>query len=264
MSKEKKTKIGLALGGGAARGLAHITILEVLENEGIHIDMIAGTSIGSLIGGIYSTGVPIKYMKGLAKEIKWEYITDVTFPRKGLIKGDKMLSFLEIVTQKKDFQELTIPFSAIACDIETGKIIVLNNGSVAKAIRASTSIPGIYVPFRHQDRLLVDGAVLDPVPVSTVRKMGADIVIAVDLGVKNIHYPANSIFEIIYSTFDIIQGELDKHRILEADIILKPDMSQCDKFDLVGYEKCFQAGYDAVNKALPGIKEIIKERSQNV
>ena len=264
MAGNGRTKVGLALGEGPVRGFARIPILEVLENEGIQIDMIAGTSIGSLIGGIYCTGVPVKYMKEMAREIKWEYITDVTFPRKGLIKGEKLLAFLELMTQKKDFDELNIPFAAIACDIEKGKIIVLNKGSVAKAIRASTSIPGIYVPFKHQGRLLVDGAVLDPVPVSTVKKMGADIVIAVDLGVKNKHYPSNSIFEIIYSTCDIIQGELDKYRVLDADVIIKPDVSQCDKFDLAGYDKCFQAGYDAVYKALPCIKAVIKERNKNV
>lgn len=255
------TKIGLALGSGAARGLAHIPILEVFENEGIRIDMIAGTSIGSLIGGIYAAGIPIKYMKEIAKEINWDYITDITFPRKGLIKGDKLLSFMEIITQNKDFKDLKIPFSAIACDIESGKHIIINKGSVAKAIRASISIPGIYIPFRHQDMLLIDGGVLDPVPVSTVRKMGADIVIAVDVGVKNVHYKAESIFDILFSTFDIIQSELDKYRTLDADVIISPDLSECNTFDLDGYDKCFSAGYDAVHNTLAKIKDIIKERS---
>ena len=167
----------------------------------------------------------LKYMKEIAREIDWDHISDVTFPRKGLIKGDKLLAFLEIITQKKDIEDLKIPFSAIACDIEKGEHIILNKGSLAKAIRASTSIPGIYVPFYHQGRLLVDGGVLDPVPVSTVRKMGADIVIAVDVGVKNVSYTANTIFDILFNTFDIIQRELENYRELQADIIIKPDLT---------------------------------------
>jgi len=261
MLKDSGTRIGLALGSGAARGLAHIPVLEVFENEGIRIDMIAGTSIGSLVGGVYSTGVPIKYIKEIAKELTWDHITDITFPRKGLIKGDKLLSFLEIITQGKNIEDLKIPFRAIACDIESGKHIVLKEGSVAKAIRASTSIPGIYIPFQHQDKVLIDGGVIDPVPVSTVRDMGADIVIAVDVGIKNVQYEANNIFDILFNTFDIIQHELEKHRPLNADIIIKPDLSDCKSFDLDSYEKCFSAGYDAVKNALPRIKDLIKERS---
>ncbi|NLJ83614.1 MAG: patatin family protein [Halanaerobiaceae bacterium] len=257
----KGPRIGLALGSGAARGLAHIPILEVLEKEGIPIHMISGTSIGSLIGGIYATGAPIRYMMEIARKIDWEHISDVTFPRKGLIKGDKLLAFLEIITQKKNFEDLKIPFSAIACDIENGEHIVLNKGSVAKAIRASTSIPGIYVPFYHQGRLLVDGAVLDPIPVSTVRKMGADIIIAVDVGIKNVDYAANNIFDILFNTFDIIQRELEKSRKLDADIIIRPDLSGTNQFDLNNHEKYFEAGYEAIYSALPEIKEIIKERS---
>ncbi|HHU93050.1 MAG TPA: patatin family protein [Halanaerobiaceae bacterium] len=257
----KKPRIGLALGSGAARGLAHIPVLEVLEKENIAIDMIVGTSIGSLVGGVYAAGMPVKYMKEIAREIDWDFISDVTFPRKGLIKGDKLLAFLEIITQKKDIEDLKIPFSAIACDIEKGEHIILNKGSLARAIRASTSIPGIYVPFYHQGRLLVDGGVLDPVPVSTVRKMGADIVIAVDVGVKNVSYTANTIFDILFNTFDIIQRELENYRELQADIIIKPDLTGTNTFDLHNYEKYFTAGYEAIYNALPEIKEIIKERS---
>ncbi|MFP4015957.1 MAG: patatin-like phospholipase family protein, partial [Halanaerobiales bacterium] len=214
-----------------------------------------------LIGGVYASGVPVKYIKEIAREINWDHITDITFPRKGLIKGDKLLSFLEVITQGKDIEDLKIPFAAIACDIESGQHIVLKEGSVAKAIRASTSIPGIYIPFPHQDKLLIDGAVLDPVPVSTLRDMGADIVIAVDVGIKDVQYEANNIFDILFNTFDIIQHELEKHRTLEADIIIKPDLSDCKSFDLDACDKCFSAGYDAVRNALPKIKELIKERS---
>ncbi|MFW6036017.1 MAG: patatin-like phospholipase family protein [Halothermotrichaceae bacterium] len=261
MGGNKDLKIGLALGSGAARGLAHITVLERLKEEGIKIDMITGTSIGSLIGGVYAAGLPIKYIKEIAKELDWDHITDITFPRKGLIKGEKFLSFLEIITNGKKFSELNIPFAAVACDIESGEHIVLKEGSLAKAVRASTSIPGIYVPYQYQDRLLVDGAVLDPIPVSIVRDMGADIVIAVDVGADSVNKKTKNIFDILFNTFDIIQHELNKYRRLEADIIIKPDMKDCSSFDLEQYQQCFTAGRKAVDAVLPKLKEKIKERS---
>lgn len=256
----EKVKIGLALGAGAARGLAHIGVLEVLEREGIEIDMIAGTSIGSLIGGIYAAGIPLKYIRGLACELNWDQITDVTFPRRGLIKGEKLLSFLEILTGGKDISELKIPFAAIACDIEEGKHIVIKEGSLAKAIRASTAIPGIYTPFRFQERLLVDGAVLDKVPVSTVREMGADLVIAVDVGTKDINKKVNNIFDILFNTFDIMQHELDKYRKLDADVIIEPVLTGCSSFDLEQAERCIAAGCEAAENSLTRIRELIKEK----
>lgn len=260
MGKNQEIKIGLALGAGAVRGLAHLAVLDVLKREGIRIDCIAGSSIGSLIGGVYAAGLPVKYIKELAREIDWDHITDITFPRQGLIKGDKFLSFLELITQGKDIEDLDIPFAAIACDIEEGEHIVIKEGSLAKAIRASTSIPGIYVPFKHQDRLLVDGGVLDTIPVSTVRDMGADIVIAVDVGVKEVNDRVKNIFDILFNTFDIMQHELEKHKTLAADIIIRPDLADCSGFDLDQVDKCLSVGYSAVEEILPDLIKLIKER----
>ncbi|ACL69773.1 patatin-like phospholipase family protein [Halothermothrix orenii] len=253
-------KIGIALGAGAARGLAHIGVLEVLEEEDIEVDMVAGSSIGSLIGGIYACGVPLRYIKGLASEINWDHITDITFPRKGLIKGDKLLSFLEIITSNKDISELEIPFAAVACDIEKGELIVIKDGPLAKAIRASTSIPGIYVPYFYKNRLLVDGAVLDRVPVSIVKEMGADVVIAVDVGVKNINKKVNNMFDVLFNTFDIMQHEMDKYRKIESDILIRPDLGYYSSFDLDRAEHCIQLGYRAARDSLPEIMKIIEER----
>lgn len=260
MEKKEQPRIGLALGAGAARGLAHIAVLEVLEQKGIKIDMIAGSSVGSLVGGVYAAGVPVNYMIELAREINWDYITDVAFPRQGLIKGDKLLAFLEVITGKKDISDLKIPYAAIACDIELGEHIVIKEGSLAKAIRASSSIPGVYVPYQHQDRLLVDGGVLDSVPVSTVREMGADIVIAVDLSkTQKLQRRVINIFDVLFNTFDIIQQELDKYKKLDADVIIRPDLSDCEAFNLDQCDRCFNAVYKEMGEATRRIKELIKE-----
>ncbi|HLV10647.1 MAG TPA: patatin-like phospholipase family protein, partial [Halanaerobiales bacterium] len=216
-------------------------------------------SMGAVIGGIYAAGFPVKYMKELARNLEWEHITDITFPRKGLIKGEKLLKFLELITAGKNIEDLNIPFLAIACDTKTGEHIEINDGPLAQAIRASTAVPGIYIPFFHQEHLLVDGGVIDPVPASSLRKMGADIVIAVDVGGKIVNGKAENLFDILYNTFDIIQHELDKYREIDADIIITPELEGLSSFDLSQHEKCFAAGLNAAQNAFPSIKKIIEE-----
>ena len=259
--QENKPKIGLALGSGGARGLAHIGVLEVLEEENIDIDFIAGTSMGSIVGGLYACGIPLNYLKGLAEELDWDKISDITFPKTGLIKGNKLLQLFELLTQNKEFNDLNIPFAAIACDIEHGKHIVLNEGSVAKAIRSSSAIPGVFVPFKHKGYWLVDGAVLDRVPVSTVRNMGADLTIAVDIRIDEVNSEVNNIFDVLFNTFDILQYELKKLKNLEADISIEPDLEEITAFDLEKTEMCVDAGYRAARDSIKEIKNKIRRVS---
>lgn len=258
---EYNPTIGLALGAGGARGLAHIGVLKVLKEEGIDIDVIAGTSMGSIIGGLYAAGIPVNYMEKIAEEIEWDDLSDITFPRTGLIKGDKILKFIEILTQNKDFSELNIPFSAIACDIEKGEHIVLNSGNVSKAIRASIAIPGIFVPYEHQNKVLVDGGVLDRVPVSTVRKMGADVIIAVDIRVNEVNNKINNIFDVLFNTFDIMQYEFQKLNDLGADIQIRPDLNDVDTLELKNSEKCIKEGYNETLKHIDDIRNILRGES---
>jgi len=254
---EKNATIGLALGAGGARGLAHVGVLKFLQEENIKVDIIAGTSIGSIIGGLYSAGIPIKYMEKIAEEIDWDTLTDVTFPRQGLIKGNKILKFLEVLTQNKDFSELNNPFSAIACDIENGEHVVLDKGSVAKAIRSSIAIPGVFVPYRHQGKVLVDGGVLDRVPVSTTRKMGADIIIAVDIQVKDVNNEIDNIFDVLFNTFDIMQYECQKLKESGADITINPQLDNIDTLDLDNAAMCVTEGYRKAKKHKTEIENIL-------
>ncbi|MGM0437798.1 MAG: patatin-like phospholipase family protein [Bacillota bacterium] len=255
--KDYQPTIGLALGAGGARGLAHVGVLKFFEEEKIDIDIIAGTSIGSIVGGLYSAGIPVKYMEKIAEEIDWDTLTDVTFPRKGLIKGNKILKFFEVLTQNKNFSDLNIPFSAIACDIENGEHVVINSGSVAKAIRSSIAIPGIFVPFNHQDRLMVDGAVLDRVPVSTVRKMGADIIIAVDIKVRDVNNKIDNIFDVLFNTFDIMQYEFQKLKDTGADITINPKLEDVDTLNLDNTALSVNEGYQEAKKYKEEIESIL-------
>ncbi|MEA1939613.1 MAG: patatin-like phospholipase family protein [Candidatus Caldatribacteriota bacterium] len=183
--QKKGLKFGLALGSGSARGMAHIGVIQILEAYHIPIDMIAGTSIGSVVGSVYATGASVEKMKKAALAMKHRKsfsLFDPTIPRSGLISGNRAEEILNKIGLKdKTFDDLKIPFSAVATDIKTGAKVILNQGSVIKAVRASFSIPGIFTPVKYQDYYLVDGGVVDPVPVDVVQKMGANIIIAVSL-----------------------------------------------------------------------------------
>ena len=186
--KKKGLKFGLALGSGSARGMAHIGVIQILEAYHIPIDMIAGTSIGSVVGAVYATGASVGKMKKAALAMKHRKtfgLFDPTIPRSGLISGNRAEEILNsIALQDKTFDDLKIPFTAVATDIKSGAKVILNQGSVIKAVRASISIPGIFTPVKYQDYYLVDGGLVDPVPVDVVEKMGADIIIAVSLTEK--------------------------------------------------------------------------------
>ena len=181
----EKRKIGIALGSGSARGLAHIGVLEVLQKEGIPVDMVAGTSAGAMIGALYAQGKDIDMMKSLAISLKGRKLVpliDPSIPKSGLIQGRRIKRLLSsYLGGNTRFEEMKLPFACVATDIETGEEIVINQGSVLDAIRASISIPGIFSVTRWKDRYLVDGALVNPVPVDVLIRMGADFVIAVNV-----------------------------------------------------------------------------------
>lgn len=187
--KKKGLKIGLVLGSGSARGLAHVGVILALEAYNIPIDIIAGTSIGSVIGSLYASGATIKQLEEMALSIKMSktlFMLDSTFPHSGLISGDRIEKMLnQFALKDKTFDDLSISFAAVATDVESGAKVILNQGKVIDAVRASIAIPGIFTPVKYGDYYLVDGGVVDPVPVDVAQMMGADIIIAVSLAKIN-------------------------------------------------------------------------------
>jgi NTE family protein len=179
----RKKKVGLALGSGAARGLAHLGVIEALRESGIHIDYLAGTSIGALVGAFLATN-QINNLKEIALGLNWKEIIgffDIVFPRAGLIDGKKISKWLKNYIFPQKIEELAIPFATVATDIISGKEVILDKGDVITAIRASISVPGIFTPIRINKYLLVDGGLINPVPVRVIRDIGAEIIIAINL-----------------------------------------------------------------------------------
>ncbi|ADL12526.1 patatin-like phospholipase family protein [Acetohalobium arabaticum] len=255
---EERPTVGLALGAGAAKGIAHIGVLQVLKEADINIDYLAGTSIGSMIGGFYAAGLDLKWIERIAYQINWDLLTDFTVPRQGLIAGKKVKAFVQLLTKSKRFSDLDIPFAAVATDIEKGEEVILQDGLVADAIRASTSIPGVYVPYRIDNRLLVDGAILNRIPVNVVQNLGADVIIGVDVGFDFQENKVNNIFDVILTSIRIMEQEVFDKRIIEADVLIRPEVGYIAPQDLDRAEEAVAAGIEAAQKALPQIKESIE------
>jgi NTE family protein len=183
MWKKKKKKVGLALGSGSARGWSHIGAIEALEEAGVPIHFISGTSIGAFVGAVYATG-DLPSLKEFALQMDWKKVVsyfDVVFPKSGFMDGKKVHDLFSMHTEAKTFDDFKIPVSMVATNIETGEKVIINSGNIIEGIRASISVPGVFTPVKRNGEWLVDGGLVDPIPVSVVKEMGAEFIIAVDL-----------------------------------------------------------------------------------
>jgi NTE family protein len=176
-----RKRVGLALSGGAARGLAHVGVLQVLEREGIPVDCIAGTSVGSLVGAAYAAGIRADQLLEMALTVRWRHMARPVWPRSGLVSFARLESYFIRVAGDLTFADLTIPYAALATDLETCQPVILREGRVAPAVHASCAVPGVVAPVQWDGRLLVDGGMVNNLPISVIRDMGADVSIAVNL-----------------------------------------------------------------------------------
>ncbi len=239
-------KVGLALGGGAARGLAHIGVLEVLEREGIPVDLIAGTSAGAAVGALYAQGRSVARIKELVHNTGWRQMVsliDLALPRSGFIEGRRIKELLRSIIGDISFSDLKIPLSCVATDIRSGEEVVINDGPVLEGVRASISIPVIFTAVKWRERYLVDGGLVNPVPVSTVRGMGADFVIAVNvippMGVRvppSKKAKAPGIFQAMLHSLYIATYSLVRSNLAGADIVIEPRLPR------IGYGDFHRAG----------------------
>lgn len=252
-------KIGLALGSGGMRGLAHVGVLRVLARENITVSHIAGCSIGSLIGALYAAGLDADTILKLAKSLKRRHWLDFIMPKMGLIAGDRTLDMLRLLTRRKEFAELAIPLAVVATELNTGQEVVFNEGPVAEAVRASISVPGIFVPFAHRDMLLVDGAVLNPTPIDVAHRMGADIVIAVDLVPTGASADMSNIFDVIIQSIDIMERQLFKQRAQYCDILVKPEVAHISPSSFSSVDECVALGEKAMEAMLPDFYKLLTD-----
>ncbi len=254
--KPPRQRVGLALGGGAARGIAHVGVLQVLEEHDIPVDCIAGTSAGSIAGGFYAAGISPQRMEELVRDLKWLKIAAPTLPKLGFLNFDKIMPWIqETLGGDITFADLRLPFAAVAADIVTGELVVLNEGPLAAAMRASSSVPGIFTPLRYRERLLVDGGILNNLPVSIARRLGGDYIIAVDLippGRVGGKEPRNLLELTITSLYMLMRStQIDG---LRANQVILPDIGHIGLAELHRAEELLAAGRAAAEAAIPEIK----------
>lgn len=234
----RKRKVTLVLGGGSARGIAHIGVLSVLEREKIPITNIIGTSMGALIGTAYSVGQSIREMEEKAYKFTANKLLDPTIPRMGLLAGDKLEASVRDVVGDKGFKDCKIPIAVVTTDIQTGEETVYTSGDLIKVIRASCSWPGIFNPVKIDGKLLVDGGIKESVPTRVAKAQNADYILAVDVGFCVRKRNIRNIFQMILQSFQITGEELNKYQSLEADLVIKVDLGD---FDQVAFERSREA-----------------------
>ncbi|MGO0061792.1 patatin-like phospholipase family protein [Brevibacillus fluminis] len=256
---KRRPKIGLALGSGGARGFAHIGVLKVLEEHQIEVDFLAGSSMGSLVAAFYANGIKPDMMEKLALNLKRKHWLDVIVPNLGFVAGQKIKELIRLLTHGKNIEQLNIPLAIVATDIERGERVVFTKGPIDQAVRASISIPGIFVPEKVNGRLLVDGGVIDRVPITVARELGADIVIAVDVAQFDTQIQVNSIFEVIAQAIDVMEREILRHRIVSADLVIRPDVGQYSSIAYSGIQEIIAEGERCAREHVEKIIELIEK-----
>lgn len=268
LEKNKRPKIALVLGGGGARGFTHIGVIKVLEEEKIPIDIVVGTSIGAIFGALYADGMsPIK-IEEITKDISLTDIAKFSFSSIfNLLFKNKFLDSknIQVLVAKhindKNFYELNIPFACVAVDIKTGEKIVMQDGNVANAVRASASIPGLFEPVEYKQRFLIDGGIVDNLPISVAKNLGADIIIAVNIEADYTQNQPKTILQVLLQ-ISYIQGERLKNEAeKEADFIINPKVNNFSIIDIKKRNELILKGEFETRKDIKNIKKIILEKT---
>ena len=251
-----RPRVALVLGGGAARGFAHVGVIRALEQEKIPIDLIVGTSVGSLIGALYAHELNSFELEWTAFSLEKDDLLDYTFMSAGMgpIKGERLEAFVNKKIPVVNIESLKIPFAAVVTDLNRGTRVVLDRGPLARAIRASCAIPGVFQPVEHQGRLLVDGGTVDNLPVAVARDKGADIVIAVDISQNVTNYNITNLVDVTLQAVHIMFSENVSQRRRDADVLISPAVGSVAMMDFTQKKRVMQAGMEAGQQAAPAIR----------
>lgn len=253
--RRKSRRIGLVLSGGGARGAAHLGVLKVLEREGIRSDCVVGVSAGSIVGAGYCAGMSLAEMEEIALDLQWSKLGRLVRPRLGFFDSQRLESYVAKLIGDVQFADLSIPFAAVAADILTFQLVVLREGPVAWAVRASCALPGVFTPVERGDQLLIDGGTINNLPISAVREMGADYVIAVDLlpPLQDRHPRPQNLFEMwslaFYALLRATHAEGE-----DADCLITPNVGSYGTFEFSKMEEMLEKGVEAAEAKVDQIK----------
>jgi NTE family protein len=252
----------LALGGGAARGFAHIGVIQVLEEAGIRPDLVVGTSAGSLVAALYASGKSAAELGRLAETMDDESsISDWAFPTRGLIRGEALARFVRDQTGGRTIEMLALPLGIVATELDSGAPVLFQRGDIGVAVRASSAVPAIFQPVRIGAKEYVDGGLVSPVPVRFARQMGAELVLAVDISLPPDGNPTGDAMRILLQTFAIMGRSIKQFELRDADVVVSPRLTGLSSADFSARVKAIGAGREAALAAMPALRQRMAELS---
>lgn len=256
-----ESRIGLALGGGAARGFAHVGVIQVLEEAGIRPQFVVGTSAGSLVAALYASGMQAAELKKTAISMQEAAITDWLLPifNRGALKGDALAQYVNQQVQSRSIENMSLPLGIVATDLRTGEAVVFRRGNTGTAVRASSAVPGVFLPVKIGDREYVDGGLVAPVPVQQARQMGANFVIAVDISSDPQSGETGDVFKILLQTFTIMGRSINALALRQADLVVRPSLKDVGSADFASRERSIEQGRQAMLAALPLLRQKLAE-----
>jgi NTE family protein len=257
--------IGLALSGGAARGMAHVGVLRALVEHKVPIDYVAGTSAGSIVGGAYAAGMPVEEIAEFGRSLRWRDVGRMTMSRLGVQSNERLEEYMRARLPATRFEDMPIPFAAVATDLKTGTAVILRDqGDVPFAIRASCAIPGWYVPVVDEEgRQLVDGGLVAVIPATVVRDLGAELVIAVDVNAAGATFlgPTSSVIGVVLQSMLVVQKTASRYQLASADHVITPQVGHIRWDEMGRADELMDAGYDAAIESMPQIFELLESAS---
>ncbi len=257
-------RIGLALGGGAARGFAHVGVIQVLEEAGIRPSMVTGTSAGSLVAAFYASGKTGKQLQIVAETMEEATFADWTLPlfNRGMLRGDALARYVNGQTGSRLIEDMALPLGIVATDLNSGQSMLFQRGDIGTAVRASSAVPAVFQPVRISGREYVDGGLVSPVPVRAARQMGAELVIAVDISSAPEGNLSGGTLDILLQTFSIMGKSINYFELKEADVVVKPALSGVASSDFGSRKKSIEAGRKAMLQLLPQLRAAIAAKTR--
>jgi len=247
-------KIALVLGGGAARGFAHIGVIKALEAQGIVPDIVVGTSAGSVVGALYASGMRGFDLQKLALGMEEDMLSDWTLPNRGVLKGEALQDFINQKVGNQPIQKLPKPLGVVATDLQSGEKVLFRMGDTGSAVRASSAVPGVFQPVAISGRDYVDGGLTSPVPAQSARAMGADFVIAVDISNVNRREKLVGTLDVLLQTFAIMGHTISRHELKDADVVIRPKTSAVSSTSFEDRHLAILEGEQAAAAIMPELK----------
>ncbi|MFZ5626207.1 MAG: patatin-like phospholipase family protein [Bacillota bacterium] len=255
--QERRPRLALALGAGSARGLAHIGVLKVWEEERLPLDLLVGTSMGAIIGGLYASGISPRWLANLVGPLSKLNWRDLGLGGLGLYKGENFYQALKVLTGGRSFAQTRIPLAVVATDLDQGEPYIIQEGELALALRASAAVPVVFQPVNWQGRRLVDGALTARVPARMARQLGADLVIGVDVRFGLADNRAEKLWEVAIQSIEILERQVCQTLPQEADLLITPQLGHIGSWDFHCYEELIRLGEETARQALPGIRNLL-------